>query len=137
MSDAHRESPSRRPSSVVRPALAFVLLLLGMPQCTRRSSVVPSAGEWLLVQPPDVEDASMPRGHRLLTEAPLAEWPQRGAFPSEEECAAAKRAAINGAIDHARKESGEANAKYDLDVRRAVHARCVPPDGASAADPRE
>ena len=79
----------------------------------------------------------MPRGRRVLTEAPLTEWPQRGAFPSEEQCVEAKRAAINGAIDHARKESGEANAKYDLDVRRAVHARCVPPDGASAADPRE
>jgi len=117
--------------------VAVVVLLLGMPQCTRRSSVAPSPGEWLLVQPPEVDDPSMPRGRRLLTDAPLAGWPQRGAFASEEECTEAKRAAINGAIDRARKESGEANAKYDLDVRRAVHAQCVPPGGPPAAVPRD
>ena len=119
---------------MVRPILAC-LLLLGMAQCVRRSSVAPSPGQWLLLQPPDVEDPSMPRGRRILTEAPLAEWPQVGAFPSEERCTEAKRAAINDTIDHARKQSGEANAKYDLDVRRAVHSRCVPPGGASPAVP--
>src|SRR5881409_374907 len=99
--------------------------------------MAPSPGEWFLLQPPDVEDPSMPRGRRLLPEAPFAEWRQQGAFRSEEECAAAKRAEINRAIDHARKESGEANAKYDLTVRRVVHARCVAAAEARSADPRD
>jgi len=68
----------------------------------------------------------MPRGRRLLPEAALADWREQAAFPSEEACTAAKGAEINRSIDRARAESGEANAKYDLAVRRAVHARCVP-----------
>ena len=111
---------------MLRPAAALLLLVLGTLGCARQPTVAKTPRGWLLMYPPQVEDPALPKGQRLLPEAPLADWREQAAFPSEEACTEAKRTDINRSIDHARAESGEANAKYDLAVRRAVHARCVP-----------
>jgi hypothetical protein len=108
-----------------RPAVAIVLLALCAPGCARRSTVARASARWILVEPPQVEDPTAPRGVRILPDARLAEWGEQGSFASEEECVTAKRADINRTIDHARAATGEAEAKYDPAVRRAVHARCV------------
>jgi hypothetical protein len=83
----------------------------------------PSA-DWLLLHPPEVRDEAYPMGYHLLGEAPLGEWRLQTAFATERECDAARRRNIDETIDRARAEHGQA-AKYELAVRRAVHARCV------------
>lgn len=82
---------------------------------------------WLLVQPPELADPSAPRGRRLVPTAPITSWKDVGTFPTETACDEARRVGTDTAIDRARAISG-AEARYDLDVRRAVNARCVPAD---------
>ena len=78
-----------------------------------------------LVHPPARPEASFPGGYRLLTKAPLADWQVVARFDDREACEKAKRAAGEDAVVTARARAGD-DAKYDLDLRRAVHARCVP-----------
>ena len=77
-----------------------------------------------LVHPPAEQAADFPGGYRLLTKAPLDDWQVVGRFASRTDCEQARQAATDRTIDHARATLG-ADAKNDLDVRRAVNARCV------------
>jgi hypothetical protein len=78
-----------------------------------------------LMHPPAQPQSNFPGGYRLLTKAPLADWSVVGRFPDRDACEQAKRAAADDAVATARARSGD-EAKYDLGVRRAVNARCVP-----------
>ena len=98
------------------------LLLAAVVACSGMG--VSRRGRWLLMQPPEVEDETAPRGHRLVPGAPLSQWHEVAALGSEEECLAVKQLEIDRTIDRAREEVG-ADAKYELPVRRAVNARCV------------
>jgi hypothetical protein len=77
-----------------------------------------------LVHPPSRPESDFPGGYRLLTKAPLAEWSVVARFDDRESCEKAKRAASEEAVVTARARAGD-EAKYDLGLRRAVHARCV------------
>jgi hypothetical protein len=77
-----------------------------------------------LVHPPGRPEANFPGGYRLLTNAPLADWSVVGQFPDRDACEQAKRAAAEDAVTTAQARAGD-KAKYDLDLRRAVNARCV------------
>ena len=79
---------------------------------------------WLLLSPPEVDDERFPRGRRVVVEAPLTEWRGEAVFEAEDQCERARRANTDDAIDRARAAYG-ADAKNDLAVRHAVHARCV------------
>ena len=79
------------------------------------------------MQPPEVRNESYPRGYQLLPGAPLSDWRQVAGFDSETACEEARQRRTDEALDRARAAVGEDDAKYDLDVRRAVNARCVPP----------
>ena len=87
--------------------------------CARRGSV------WMLVQPPEVVDAQAPNGRRLLPRADLQAWTETGRFGSAEDCDEARDARFHAAVTAARATVGDAEAPRDLDVRRAVNARCV------------
>ena len=73
------------------------------------------------MQPPEMEDETAARGHRLVPGAPLSQWHEVAALGSEEECLAVKQLEIDRTIDRAREQVG-ADAKYELPVRRAVLA---------------
>ena len=77
-----------------------------------------------LVHPPAAPNAAFPGGVRLLTKAPLGDWEVVARFASRAECEEARLAATEDTISRARALVGD-DAKYDLDVRRAVNARCV------------
>ena len=79
---------------------------------------------WTLLQPPEERNESYPRGYQLLPGAPVSDWRQVAVFDSEAACEEARQRRTDEAIDRARTAVGE-DAKYDLDVRRAVNARCV------------
>jgi hypothetical protein len=83
----------------------------------------------MLMQPPEVVDAQAPNGRRLLPRADLHAWTETGRFESAEACYDARDARFHAAATAARAAVGDAEAPRDLDVRRAVNARCV-----SAAD---
>lgn len=90
------------------------------------------ASEWLLLHPPEVADAASPRGRRLLTRAPRAEWHEVGSFATGADCEQARQAAARAAI-----AAGGPDAPRELAVRRAVNASCVSAaPGASGAAPR-
>ena len=76
------------------------------------------------MQPPEVQNESYPHGWQLLPSAPMSDWQPVGGFDSEAACEEARQRRTDDAIDHARAAVGE-DAKNDLDVRRAVNARCV------------
>jgi len=103
---------------VTRAALVTLLLLGALTACLRPRPA------WTLVQPPEVRNESSPRGYQLLPAAPLGEWHEVAAFDSELACEAARKERLDGAIVRARAAVGD-DAKNDLDVRRAVNARCV------------
>jgi len=84
-----------------------------------------TAARWVLLSPPEVDDAGFPRGRRLVPQAPLTEWRREAVLDGEEACERARRANIDATIDRARAAYG-ADAKNDLAVRHAVNARCVP-----------
>lgn len=80
---------------------------------------------WQLLQPPETADAQAPGGVRLHPHAPVEDWRIAGTYANEDACAAARDDAWQRNLDRAHAEAG-ADAKYDVGVRRAVHARCVP-----------
>ena len=88
------------------------------------------------MQPPEVRNESYPRGYQLLPGAPLSDWRQVAAFDNEAACEEARQRRTDEAIDRARAAVGEDDAKYDLDVRRAVQARCVTPRAERATSTR-
>jgi len=102
---------------VARAALLAACLLAAL-ACMRPRPT------WTLVQPPEVRNESYPRGFQLLPEAPMSDWREVAVFDSEAACEEARRRRTDEAIERARTAVGE-EAKYDLDVRRAVNARCV------------
>jgi len=80
---------------------------------------------WRLMQPPEVNDAAAPKGVKLLFNAPLGEWREVGAHPSEQACLAAKKHDIEREVKRARADLGDDNAKFAVPLRRAVNCRCV------------
>lgn len=88
-----------------------------------------------LIHPPAAPDAAFPGGYRLLTKAPPGDWEVAARFASRDACEQAKRSATEDAVIRARARVGDA-AKYDLDVRRAVNARCVRSVSPAAAERR-
>ena len=96
--------------------------------------IPPNPGSWVLMHPPQVADPAFPRGQRFLTRAPLAAWSQRATFPSSEACEDWKQEELDRTIDRAHVAWGN-DAKNDLDVRRAVNARCVPASSVTATPP--
>jgi hypothetical protein len=77
-----------------------------------------------MIRPPEVADAQAPRGYHLVTTAPPSEWLRQARFDTEGECYDARETNAETAITRARAALGD-DAKFDLDVRRAVNARCV------------
>jgi hypothetical protein len=108
-----------------RHVLVLVAVLVG--GCAAARPHATRAGDWLLLHPPDVVEPLAPRGRRLLPAAPLGEWHQAGAFPTETACEEARQVRATTVIDRTRAAEGD-NARFDLDVRRAVNARCVHAD---------
>lgn len=88
-----------------------------------RGPVVASSG-YRLIDPPDVPDEHYPGGVHLQAGAPLKAWHQVAVFATREECDSSRLDRIDATIDKARDEFGD-KAKFQLSVRRAVHARCV------------
>ena len=76
------------------------------------------------MNPPDVRDEHYPGGVQVRSDAPLEAWAQVAMFPTFAECETSRLHHIDDSIDRARLDAGE-RAKYELPVRRAVHARCV------------
>jgi hypothetical protein len=109
-----------------RQALVVVVAAL-LGGCPAVGPHATRSGDWLLLHPPDVVEPLAPRGRRLLPAAPLVEWHQAGAFPTETACEEARHVRATTVIDRTRAAEGE-NARFDLDVRRAVNARCVHAD---------
>jgi hypothetical protein len=107
----------------------MVLVLFVSGGCAARSvkpapaPAVASVG-YRLVRPPDVPDTRYPGGFHVQGDAPLDHWQQVAAFPTREACETSRIDRIDDSIDKARAEFG-AKAKFQLPVRRAVHARCV------------
>jgi hypothetical protein len=102
-----------RPFSIV----ASLLLLALAGACATRDV-------FRLVHPPATRDDAFPGGYRLLTAAPLSDWAVSERFATRADCEQARQTATTTAIDQAEAVAGS-NAKNDLSVRRAVHARCV------------
>lgn len=111
--------------------LRRVLCVLLMAGCARGGVGVDRPGTWVLVQPPEKKDVGAPLGVRLSPKAPLAQWQRADAFTTEPECRTARRKRYQRALDRAHRRGGE-QARYDLDLRRAVHARCVPAERLAA-----
>ncbi len=103
---------------MVPRALLGALLLWTLTGCLRPRPA------WTLARPPEVPNENFPRGYQLLPTAPLDEWHQVATFASEAACEAARKRRLDDAIDRARAAVGD-DARYDLDVRRAVNSRCV------------
>jgi hypothetical protein len=78
----------------------------------------------MLIRPPEVADPQAPRGFHLVPTAPQSEWLRQASFDTEAECDDARQANAETAIVRARAALGD-DARFDLDVRRAVNARCV------------
>ena len=81
---------------------------------------------WRMITPPEVDDAAAPAGVRLLVTAPVDEWSTTGTFDSHVDCEKARLQQAQQVLDEAIARAGN-DAKYDVAVRRAVHARCLPP----------
>ena len=79
---------------------------------------------WQLVHPPESADPGAPGGRRLEPGAAVATWRPVDDYPNRRACDDARNHAWHVALERAHATRG-ADAKYDLDVRRAVHARCV------------
>ena len=77
-----------------------------------------------MIRPPEVADAQAPRGYHLVPTAPQAEWLRQARYVTQAECDEARETNAETAIVRARAALGD-DAKFDLDVRRAVNARCV------------
>jgi hypothetical protein len=143
------EAPARRTESALAaacgrrrraPVAALLLVVVLVPSGCARRIPRADAGDraWQLMDPPEAPDARYPRGSRIRSHAPLAEWRAVGDFATLEECERAMHARIDDTIDRARAAVG-ADAKNDLTVRHAVNARCVQrmPDPGAARAPRD
>src|SRR5688572_14237977 len=93
------------------------------PRQPERHDAAVSQG-YRLMNPPYVRDEHYPGGVHVRSDAPLKSWSQVAMFATAEECETSRVHRIDDSIDRARLEVGE-RAKYELPVRRAVHARCV------------
>ena len=100
-------------------ALAAMAIACAGPHPSSRT-----ANGWALIRPPEVADPQAPRGYRLIPGAPQSEWLRQATFDSEAQCDDARQNDAQTAISRARATAGD-DAKFDLDVRRAVNARCV------------
>jgi len=80
---------------------------------------------WQLVHPPETADAAAPGGGRLFPSVSVDEWRVVDTFGDETECTTAVATALDENLARAHAAFGD-DAKYDLGVRRAVNARCVP-----------
>ena len=114
-----------RRASIIAMAVMVAVTAPGCAQRVARRSAKQAA--WKLMEPPQTPDERYPRGYRVQYEAPLPAWTMAGEFPTLEDCERGMRARVDDTIDRARAESGEPEAKNDLNVRRAVHAQCVQP----------
>ena len=113
--------------TVVVGAMVAAIFVSAGCSSSRRSKpkeAQPPIASWQLMEPPQEPNAKYPRGYRVLSDAPLERWQPQGGFATFEECTQAMRDRIDGFIDHARAAVG-ADAKNDLAVRRAVHAKCI------------
>lgn len=80
---------------------------------------------WALLYPPERADPAAPKGVRLVPRAPLDQWSTQATFSSADACRRRLDADARAAVDRARATAGD-DAKYELPLRRAVSARCVP-----------
>lgn len=100
-------------------ALAVMIVACAGPRPSGQGS-----HDWGLIRPPEIADPQAPRGWRLIPGAPQSEWVRQGTFDNEGQCDDARQKNAQTAITRARASAGD-DAKFDLDVRRAVNARCV------------
>jgi hypothetical protein len=107
----------------MRDVAALSLLAVAF-ACSRLRPASERKAEWVMIRPPEVADAQAPRGYHLVPTAPESEWLHQACFASQAECDEAREANAETAIVRARASLGD-DAKFDLDVRRAVNARCV------------
>jgi hypothetical protein len=107
--------------SVVWWSIVLALLVGG---CAHRRPPGEAGADWALIRPPEIADLAAPRGTRLVSAAPQSEWLRQDTFDSEGECDDVRQKNAQTAITRARASAGD-DAKFDLDVRRAVNARCV------------
>jgi hypothetical protein len=108
---------------------AMVVVVVGAAGCTSRRRQRPAQAQapavtWQLMEPPQEPNDQYPRGYRVLSDAPFERWQPQESYASLEECTKAMRERVDRFIDSARVAVG-ADAKNDLAVRRAVHAKCV------------
>ena len=89
-----------------------------------RENATRAAAAWQLIEPPQEPNTNYPRGYRVLSDAPIERWQPQESYATLEECTKAMRARVDRFIDSARAAVGS-DAKNDLAVRRAVHAKCV------------
>ena len=116
----------------------MAVIVLGSAACTvnrrgPRQEQPPTAG-WQLLEPPQEANDRYPRGYRVLSDAPLEQWQPQGSYASFEECTKAVREREDRFIDSAHAAVGN-DAKNDLAVRRAVHAKCVQLQPGAAPSP--
>lgn len=124
----------------------LVVVMIASAGCAAHSATpqVLEARGFQLLLPPDVPDTRYPGGFRIRTDTPYASWHPVAAFTTLEECESTRIHQIDESIDQARAEVGD-QAKFQLPVRRAVNARCVPsgtarderPPRAPVAHPRD
>src|SRR4051794_27176198 len=119
---------------------AMVVVVVSPAGCAtsrRRQQPAPApapAAAWQLMEPPQEPNDQYPRGYRVLSDAPLERWQPQESYASLEECTKAMRERVDRFIDSARTAVGQ-DAKNDLAVRRAVHAKCVQLQPGGAAPP--
>lgn len=106
---------------------ALVALLVVTGGCAARPASprqTAAAKGYELIDPPAAPDKHYPGGVHVLSDAPIGEWQRVAAFSSLETCESSRVARIDDSIDLVKREVGD-KAKFQLPVRRAVHARCV------------
>jgi hypothetical protein len=104
---------------------ASIAAVVGATACRAPAPASSPAGAWALVEPPEIADAQAPGGIRLLPKEAIERWKSAGRYETESACDAARNARITDTISTARHRLG-LDARFDLDVRRAVNACCVP-----------
>lgn len=105
----------------------LIVVLLACGGCAARAAERQQGAAshgYQLLRPPDVPDQRYPGGVHVQSDAALASWHQVAVFATLEACESSRIDRVDDSIDKARAEVGT-QAKYQLSVRRAVHARCV------------
>ena len=117
-------------------AMVVVIVAVAAPGCAPRAARRNAKeAAWKLMEPPQTPDERYPRGYRVQYDAPVPTWTTTGEFPTVADCEQAKRARVNDTIERAKAASSPDEAKFDLDVRRAVHAQCVQPQSLKDVAP--